>query len=88
MFGSISRSTLALMAALSAGLGAAPVVMTQPALIQSAPRVTRSSKRSLFGGAARSAGLFGRRGAGISMAQQKRTATKKRGIARNRRNHS
>jgi hypothetical protein len=34
-----------------------------------------------------SACSYGRKSAGISMAQQHRTAAKKRGVARNRRHH-
>jgi hypothetical protein len=88
MFGSIRRRLAFVLAAtLGLGMGAAPGIASQPALVQSAPRVTKSSKRGLFGGAIPSAARYGRKGACISMAQQRRTATKKRGIARNRRNH-
>jgi len=85
-FRSLSTSTLALIAALAGGAGMTPIIATQPGLTQAAPRVTRNEKRSLFG-ARLGVSLYGRKGAGISMAQQKRTATKKRGIVRNRRNH-
>jgi hypothetical protein len=47
----------------------------------------RASKRSLFGGIRASTGGYGRKGAGISMAQQQRAAAKKRNVTRNRRNH-
>ena len=87
MFGSIRHSRVAMLAAMCFGLGAAPVIASQPAFTQSAPRVTRSSKRSLFGGTVPSSARYGSKGAGISMAQQKRAAGKKRGIARNRRAH-
>jgi len=85
-FRSFSSSTLALIAALAGRAGLAPVIATQPALTQAAPRVTRNEKRSLLG-ARLGVSLYGRKGAGISIAQQKRNATKRRGIARNRRHH-
>jgi len=87
MLGSLRLSRIAMFAAMALGMGAMPAIASQPAFTQSAPRVTASSKRSLFGGALPSASRYGRKGAGISMASQKRTAAKKRGIARNRRNH-
>lgn len=86
MLGFRNSRVAMLASALVMGLGSIPAAMTQPAITQASPRVTRSEKRSLFG-AGRSASLYGRKGAGISMAQQKRTAAKKRSVARNRRNH-
>jgi hypothetical protein len=79
----------ALLAATLLGLSAAvtPVLATQPALTSSTPRPVRASKRSLFGGIRASGGMHGRKGAGISMAQQQRGAAKKRNVTRNRRNH-
>jgi hypothetical protein len=87
MLSSLRRSSFAAIAALALAAGAPPVLATQPALTSAAPRPVRASKRSLFGGIRASAGLHGRRGAGVSMAQQQRTAAKKRNVARNRRNH-
>lgn len=80
-------STLAMLAALAFAGGSAPVLASQPAIVSAAPRLTRASKRSLFGGIRASSGVHGRKGAGISMAQQQRTVAKKRNVARNRRNH-
>lgn len=87
MIDSLRSGRVAMLAAALMGLGAMPAALSQPAIVQSAPRVTANKKRSIFGGIARSSATYGRKGAGISMAQQKRTATKKRGIARNRRAH-
>lgn len=87
MLSSIRRTALLAAAVLGLSAGAAPVLATQPALTCSTPRPVRASKRSLFGGIRASAGLHGRKGAGISMAQQQRSAVKRRNVARNRRNH-
>lgn len=88
MLSSIRRSsTLAMLAALAFAGGAAPVLATQPAIVSAAPRPVRASKRSLVGGIRASIGGYGRKGAGISMAQQQRAANKKRNVARNRRHH-
>lgn len=82
-----SRRALALMAALAFSAGAAPIALaTQPAMISSAPKPVTASKRLKFGGMT-TASRYGRKGAGISMAQQHRTAAKKRSVARNRRHH-
>lgn len=86
MLSSLRRSVLlATMAVL--GAGAAPVLTTQPALVSAAPRPVRAGKRSLFGGVRASVIRYGRKGAGMSMAQQQRASRKKRGVARNRTNH-
>lgn len=87
MLGSLRGTRTAILAAAMMGFGAMPVALSQPTIVQSAPRVTSNKKRSLFGGVVRSPAQYGSKGAGITMAQQKRTATKKRGIARNRRAH-
>lgn len=83
-------STLRRLAILAAGLsfagGIPPVLASQPAMVSAAPRPVKAGKRSLFRGAA-SASRYGRKSAGISMAQQQRAARKKRGVARNRVNH-
>lgn len=82
-----SHRALALMAALALSAGAAPVVLaTQPAMVSVAPKPVTASKRIRLGGAAR-AGLYGRKSAGITTAQQKRASAKKRSVARNRRHH-
>jgi hypothetical protein len=88
MLSSIRRSGL--LAAVAAILGAGysvTAMASQPTMISVAPRPVHASKRSLFGGIRASAGLHGRKGAGISMAQQQRCAAKRRNVARNRRAH-
>jgi hypothetical protein len=87
MLSSFRRSTLLIAAVLGLSAGVAPVVATQPALTAAAPRPVRASKRSLFGGIRASTGMHGRKGAGISMAQQQRRDAKRRNVARNRRSH-
>jgi hypothetical protein len=87
MLSSFRRTALLAATVLGLSAGIAPTLATQPALTAAAPRPVRASKRSLFGGIRASAGMHGRKGAGISMAQQQRSATKKRNVARNRRNH-
>lgn len=82
------RLSTSLAAAALLALGA-----TAPALAQPAPLVTanapRKAKRGLFNGAvipgSGSPRLYGRRGAGITMAQQKRAARKARNVAKHRR---
>jgi hypothetical protein len=84
MFSSLRRSSAFVMLAAAALAGGSIPVL--PAMISAAPRPVRDSKRSLFGGSI-SSSRHGRKGAGITMAQQQRSAAKKRGVARNRRNH-
>jgi hypothetical protein len=86
MLGSLRRSALLATLAIL-GAGSVPAVMAQPALVSTAPRPVKASKRGLFGGVRASSGLYGRKGAGISMAQQQRAARKKRGVAQNRQRH-
>jgi hypothetical protein len=87
MLGLIRRSTL--LACLSIlGAGAMPAVMaSQPPLVSAAPRPVKASKRGLFGTVRASTALYGRKSAGISVAQGKRNARKARNVARNRRHH-
>jgi len=87
MLSSFRRTALLAAAVLGLSAGVAPIVATQPALTTAAPRLARASKRSLFGGIRASVGGYGRKGAGVSMAQQQRRAAKKRNVARNRRHH-
>jgi len=88
MFSSLRhRGVLVMAAALALAAGAAPVLASQPALVSAAPHPAKASKRGLFGGARVSIGLYGRKSAGMTAAQQKRAAVKKRGIVRNRRHH-
>jgi len=81
------RGVLVMAAALALAAGAAPVLASQPALVSAAPRTMKASPRGLFGGLRTSSGLYGRKSAGVNVAQQKRISAKKRGIARNRRHH-
>lgn len=88
MLSSIRRSGL--LAAVAAILGAGysvTAMANQPTMVSVAPQPVKSSKRSLFGGIRASVGGYGRKGAGVSMAQQRRRAAKKRNVARNRRHH-
>lgn len=86
MLSSLRHSALlATMAIL--GSGAAPIVMAnQPAMISTAPRPVKADQRRMTAGAA-TASRYGSKGAGVSMAQQQRAATKKRRVARNRAAH-
>jgi hypothetical protein len=82
------RRSLALAAVAILGAGYSVTALTEPpALVAAAPRPVRAGKRSLFGGVRGSAGLFGRKGAGVSVAQGKRASRKARNVARNRANH-
>lgn len=84
MLSSLRRSSFLAAAALAIGLGAAPVIAQQPAMVSAAPRQVKTGKRGLFGGVRTSTG-YGRKGAGISMAAQQRASRKARNVARNRR---
>lgn len=83
-----SRSSLALMAALALSAGAAPIVLAdRPALISTAPRRVRASKRSLSGGIRSSTVARRGKNPAVTAAHQKRLAHKTRNVARNRRHH-
>ncbi len=84
MLGRLGRRTTLAIAAMI-GLGAS----TAGGFTQPAPQVTinvpRAAKKGLFGGHySRNAMTYGRRGAGITMAQQKRTSKKARNVARHK----
>jgi hypothetical protein len=85
MFSRLSR-TLAFATAALLGAGAMPAVMAQPAMTSAAPRPVQAGKRAVSG-VRRSLGLYGRKSAGITAAQQKRASAKRRNVARNRSNH-
>lgn len=90
MFGSRTRlGTLALFAALSAGFGLMPAVTRSARVTQAPANAAQPGRRGLFNDMPlrRSTGLFGRKGARVSMAQQKRVKVRKAGVVRNRRNH-
>lgn len=80
---------MALAASLSSGLGFVPAFASSARVVQSPADAAKPGRRGLFNDMAmpRALGLFGRKGAGISMAQQKRSVGKKRGVARNRHHH-
>lgn len=80
-------STLALIAALAMAGGAPIVLASQPAMTSAAPVPVVAAKRNLFGGGRLPASRYGRKGAGLSVAQAKRISVKKRNVVRNRANH-
>jgi len=87
MLARFRRLTFVLAATLATCVSTAPVTAAQLTMISAASRETTAGKRNLFGGALFSSSRYGRKGAGVSMAQQQRTAAKKRGVAHNRRHH-
>jgi hypothetical protein len=89
MLGSLRRRlAFVVAAALASCTGVAPTAAAQPKIVQAPADASKPGKRTLFTDMPLySSARHGRKGAGVSMAQQKRTATKKRGVARNRRNH-
>jgi len=75
-------------AALGAGMGAVPAFANQARVTQAPAKASKSGNRGLFNDTPTWSGArYGRKGAGICMAQQQRTAVKKRGVARNRKHH-
>lgn len=82
-------AVLALAAALSSGMGFVPAFASQPRVVQAPAKAARPGKRGLFNDMPlpSALGLYGHKGAGITMAQQKRAVAKKSRIARNRRHH-
>ena len=88
MFGSIRRRLgFAMALALAACTGVAPAA-AQHQVVHTAAAASKPGNRGLFNNMPTWSGArYGRKGAGISMAQQQRTAAKKRGVARNRRHH-
>lgn len=90
MIGSIRRfGATALAAALALASCGAPAMATQSKVIHAPAKASKPGKRGLFNDLVlpTTASRYGRKGAGITMAQQQRTAAKKRGVARNRRHH-
>lgn len=86
MFGSLHRASLLSIAALAFAAGAPTVIASQPTMTSAAPRPVQAGKRAVSGGR-RSLGLYGRKSAGITAAQQKRASRKARNVTRNRSNH-
>lgn len=88
MLGSIRRLAPATLAALVALASCgAPALARQPQVIQVPAKASMPGNRGLFNDMVlpTTASRYGRKGAGISMAQQKRTARKARNVARARR---
>lgn len=79
----------ALAAAIALASCGAPAMATQPKVVQAPAKASKPGARRLFNDLVlpTSASRYGRKGAGVSMAQQHRAASKKRGVARNRRHH-
>lgn len=89
MLGSLRSRALMVAAMMGCLSPMAPALASQPRVIHAPAKAAKPGRRGLFNDAVLPAiaGGYGSKGAGITMAQQKRTATKKRGIARNRRAH-
>ncbi len=84
MFGRPRFLTTALAAALIGAVGAGPALAQQQAFTVAAP-ASKKAKRGLFNNVPLPVygDYYGRKGAGISMAQQKRACLKKKNKARN-----
>jgi len=90
MFRSIRRfAAAAIAAAVALASCGAPAMATQSKIVQVPAKASKPGKRGLFNDLVlpASASLYGRKGASITAAQQKRISAKKRGVARNRRHH-
>jgi len=88
MFGSMRRSGVMLAAMMVLG-AAAPAPSGHTRVVDVPAAASKPGRRGLFNDAPLRVGFawYGRKGAGISMATQKRTAAKRRNVARNRRSH-
>lgn len=88
MFGSMRRHSLVLAAMMALG-AAAPALASQPRVVNVPAAASKPGRRGLFNDAPVRVGFawYGRKGAGISMATQKRIAAKLRNVVRNRRSH-
>ncbi len=80
------------MAAVLSTMSVAPTMAAQQMPIVQVPaKASKPGKRGLFNDVilpgAQSPWAYGRKGAGISMAQQKRASVKKRNVSRNRKAH-
>jgi hypothetical protein len=90
MLSRIRRLSVAALAAVVALASCgAPAMATQPQIVHAPAKASKPGNRGLFNNLVlpTSASIYGRKSAGISMAQQHRAAAKKRGITRNRRHH-
>jgi hypothetical protein len=87
MFGSLRRRlAFVVAAALASCTGVAPAA-AQATVVHAPADASKPGKRGPCTDLPRRPGLYGHKGARISMAQQQRAAAKKRRIARNRRHH-
>lgn len=88
MFGSLRRRLAFVMTlALASCTGVAPAI-AQHQVVHAAVAASKPGQRGLFNDMPIWSGArYGRKGAGISMAQQQRASRKSRGVARNRRHH-
>jgi hypothetical protein len=90
MLGSLRRfGATALAAALALASCGAPAMAVQSKVMHVPAKASKPGKRGLFNDLVlpTTASRYGRKGAGITMAQQQRSAAKKRSVARNRRHH-
>lgn len=80
-----SLRSAAMVAAIIGAAGGAPALAMQPAPVMTVP-ATKPGKRALFNDMVLPQGQsrYGRKGAGITMAQQKRASNKKRNRVRHR----
>lgn len=88
MIGSMRRTAMLAVAMMAMG-AAAPAPSAHPRVMSVPASAAKPGRRGLFNDAIlpTGSGWYGRKGAGISMAAQKRTAAKRRNVARNRRAH-
>ena len=89
MLGSLRSRAMMVAALMGAMSPLAPALASHHRVIHAPAKAAKPGRRGLFNDAVlpTSSGWYGHKGAGITMAQQKRAAAKKRGIARNRRSH-
>src|SRR5438067_2376964 len=90
MFRTIRRfAAAALTAVIALASCGAPAMAVQSKVTHVPAKASKPGNRGQFNDQVlpTSAGHYGRKGAGVSMAQQQRTVRKKRGVARNRVNH-
>lgn len=91
MLGSLRRSGFLAVAAALFGMtaAAAPALHSRPRVVRTAANAAKPGRRGLFNDWAlpTTASRYGRKGAGITVAQGKRASRKARNVARNRANH-
>ncbi len=89
MLGTRQGRVAVLAAVMMGALSVAPAMATQQKVMQVPAKASKPGKRGLFNDAVLPTGQswYGRKGAGISMAQQKRASAKRRNVRRNRAAH-